>query len=162
MKISSKYKILGGFGIALLLNFLSALLIWQALIENKVNGCTNVGMAILIILEIGALAFLITQCKYIVIENETIIFINPLLPFLRQTKNWSEYDYYQTVQEDSRGGTYEAIWLIKDNVIKNRISSFYYRNYSDLKREIKADYKGGLQLNNFQQIGCLLGMKIKS
>jgi hypothetical protein len=84
-----------------------------------------------------------------------------LFPFIRKTKSWNSYDYYQTVEENARGGTYEAIWLVKDNYIKDRISSFYYSNYLDLKKDVKTDYKGELAINSLQQLGYLLGLKIK-
>src|SRR5690606_27796930 len=86
-----------------------------------------------IFLQLLFLFLLMKECRFIKIDNEKIIFINPILPFLRKTIYFNEYDYKHTVREYSRGGYYEALWLIKNGKLKDRISSFYYSNYSEIK-----------------------------
>lgn len=168
MKLKSKYKISGGFGLLILLNLGSASIVYvivQKLIENshKFNIWNENGTMYLIIFclifEGTFFALFVTQGKYIVIENESIRFVNPLFPFIKRTEKWSNYDYYYTVLESSRSGSYEAIWLIRNGKLKDRISSFYYTNYLHLKSEIKQEYKGELTLTQFEQVGCLLGLK---
>lgn len=170
MRSHSTYKIFGGFGLMLLLNLLSAFIVWVvikklATISFNTNIWNDNGILFAItfssILEGTFLALFMTQCRYIVVDNEKITFINPLFPFIKKTKRWSDYSYYQTIEEYSRWGTYEAVWLIKDNKLKDRISSFYYSNYETLRREIKRDYKGVLSLTPFEQLWCLFGLRIK-
>jgi hypothetical protein len=64
--------------------------------------------------------------------------------------------------EQSRGGAYEAIWLIKNNKVKARISSFYYLNYSVLKDSLNVVNRGERNTNPFIQLLYLLGLlKVK-
>ena len=57
---------------------------------------------------------------------------------------------------------HEAIWLIKNNKLKDRISSFYYTNFTELKAEIKTKNLGELEINQFKQLLCLFGLSIKN
>jgi len=106
------------------------------------------------------LTLLMMECKIIKIEADKIIFVNPLLPFLRKTKYLNEYDYKQTLEELRGSETYEALWLIKNGKLKNIISSFNYANYNELKKGINIEDRGRLRINLFKQMGCLFGMKI--
>jgi hypothetical protein len=167
--ITSKYKLFGGL---LLLSFIN--IIWFTItykIIMKLNEkITDVSYkwetmdftisGFVILLQLLFLFLLMKECRFIKVDNEKIIFINPVLPFLRKTKYFNEYDYKQTVREYSRGGYYEAVWLIKNGKLKDRISSFYYSNYSEIKDSINVNNRGRLKINEFKQLGCLLGMKI--
>ncbi len=51
------------------------------------------------------------------------------------------FDSYILVDERSRHTTHEAVWLVKNEKLKGRFSSFYYTNYPELKAKIKT--KGG-------------------
>lgn len=168
-KTSSKYKIFGGFGLLLLLTMIAGLLTWAVffkmranpfMLDSWINDKTRTAMMFALGIQGMTLFLIMTQCKYIIVDSEGITFVNPLLPFIRRTSKWSEYDHFQTVQEDSRGGTYEAVWLIKDNKLRDRFSSFYYSNYSGIKKGIKARNHGRLKINPVKQIFCLLGMRI--
>lgn len=33
------------------------------------------------------------DCRYIKIDDEKIIFINPVFPFIRATRYWKDFDY---------------------------------------------------------------------
>lgn len=105
---------------------------------------------------------LMSQCKFIITTPEGITFVNPLLPFIRTTKKWADYDYFQIVQESSTWTSYEAVWLIKDDKLKQRISSFYYSNYAEIVESIKAENRGQLEINQYRQLLCWFGQKIKS
>jgi hypothetical protein len=171
MTTKSKYKILGGFGLLLALNAVVGNLTWLVFIKLKTNPFfienwqdrpTRISMLFVLGLQGIFLLLLMTQCKFIILNSGGLKLINPLFPFIRKTRDWSDYDYYQTVQEYSRGGFYEAIWLIKDNQLKDRISSFYYTNYTELKAGIKTMNMGKLEMNPFRQLFCLFGLKIKN
>ena len=81
------------------------------------------------------------------------------MPFLRRFKQWTDFDYYILVDETSSYNTHEAVWLIKDEKIKERFSSFYYRNYTDMKKQIKTKGHGKKHFGQFEQFFAILGVK---
>ena len=134
---------------------------YHAILTHEELDTTIIAIvSFIILMELIFILLFMSECKYIKVEEDKVIFINPLLPFLRKTRYFSEYDYKQIVEEEARGGPHEALWLIKNGKLKVRISSFYYSNYSELKKSIKIMDKGRLLINPFKQIGCILGMKI--
>lgn len=167
--ITSKYKLFGGLPVLIFLNIIWLPLTWQVikmLVENLSNPYhewQGVGLGIsvcLVFLQLLFLFLLMKECRYIHIDNEKIVYVNPILPFVRKVRFFNDYDYKQTVQEYSRGRSHEALWLIKEDKLKDRISSFYYANYAELKDHIKVEDKGIIPMNRFRQLGCLLGMKV--
>ena len=168
--VSSKYKIFGGFSLLIALNGLIGLISYKLLCDSNISIDTvdftsdrNEIFPYLFILGLQSLLLVLfaTQNRYIIAGKTKITFINPLLPFMRHTCNWTDYDGYVTVKEQSRGSTHEAVWLIKNNKIKDRFSSFYYSNYESLKSEVQVKYKGELQAGPIKQLTSLMGMKIK-
>jgi len=170
--VRSKYKILGGFGLLIVLNFLMGILTLKLIFNSKVEVLSFdqifisgdiIVYGIIFGLQILLLVLFWTQNKFIISEFNQITYVNPLLPFIKTTKTWDTYDYWVTVDESSRGGTYEALWLIKNNRIEDRFSSFYYSNYSKLKRNVegKVKGKGPLRVGPIRQLAMLFGMKIK-
>lgn len=167
--IKSKYKIFGGLTLLIAVNIGFALITYKV-ISNLYQKCNVQGYewqdgdfivsGILILFQLLSLFLLMKDCRYIIIEGDRITFINALLPFIRKTVRFNEYDYKQTVREYSRAGYYEAVWLIKNGKLKTRIFSFYYSNYEELKHSINTPNKGSLKINQFKQLGCLLGMKV--
>jgi hypothetical protein len=105
---------------------------------------------------------LFTMFKRVTISHDSILFVNPLIPSLHATVSWTDYDSCYTVQEYTQYKNYEAIWLIKDNRIKNRISSFTYSNYLELRNAIQIDIKGELRMSRLRQTLCVMGLKIKN
>lgn len=170
----SFYKIFGGFGLLLAFNlcfgFLTYHFIANLVAEDRLSNLFTLNYwlydkergisAFLLSLQLAAFLFFCSQNKFIIVAPHQISFVNPLLPFLWTTRKWGEYDYYVTVQESARGGPHEAIWLIKDGRIKNRISSFYYCNYRELEHKIGCRFAGSLDVGSFKQLLCLLGMKV--
>lgn len=165
-----KYKLFGGFGLLLLFNISIGFFIYKAIIngleiqlfiiETWLNN-ENFWMVMFSSgIQIFFLLLFMTQNKFLILDDYGITFVNPLLPFLRKTRKWDYYSEFRTVTEHSQYNTYEAIWLIKDNKLANRVSSFYYRNYKDIKKGIKIDYSGRLRINPFKQLFVLFGMKI--
>jgi len=166
-QIHSKYKIFGGFGLLVGMNLFTLgicmLLITSKISVDKVDLVNDRSARIAYLFLFGMLflflLLLLTQCKRIIADKDGITFINPLLPFLRKTKRWSDFDYYITVDETSKYRTYEAIWLIKKRKINRRISSFYYSNYSDILSRVKSKRKGKKYFDPFSQIFLCLGLK---
>ncbi len=170
MKIKSKYSTLGGFGYLLFLVILSGFILPYMFprininpfsMESWHNEYTRIVMFFSLGFQALLVLFFISQCKYIISDHNGITFVNPIFPFIRKTRKWSDYDYYQTNQEATNGGSYEAIWLIKDDLLIDRISSFYYSNYGDIKDGIKAKNNGFLDISLTRQFFCLFGLKIK-
>ena len=170
-QIYSHYKIFGGFGLLLAFNIFFAFLVYKGLIVGReirlfdtatwLHNSNNKLVLFLLGIQLFWLLLFVTQCKFIIVNNHTITFVNPLLPFIRFRKKGTSYDYYLTIEEYSRGGTHEAVWLIKNGKVKSRISSFYYSNYQDLKDSLCLRDSGTLNANAFSQLFYLLGMRVK-
>ncbi len=168
--MKSKYKYFGGFGLLILLNLLISPLTYLLLfgpnassIAEIIKDQSSIITHITILgLQLLILTLFITQNKLIIITKENIKLTNPLIPFIRKKYQWNDFDYCVILMENSRGGQYEAIWLIKNDRIKVRFSSFYYKNYQRLKREIPIKKTGKFKASQFRQLGAVVfGMKIK-
>ncbi|TKK64870.1 hypothetical protein FC093_21700 [Ilyomonas limi] len=166
--VHSKYKIFGGFGLILGLNLLIGFGVYKLLTASKISVdkvdlVNDNGARIAYVILFGVLflflILLMTQCKRIIADKDGITFINPLLPFLRKRSNWTDFDYFITVDEDSKYSKHEAIWFIKNEKINKRISSFYYSNYFDLLSQVKSKGKGKQYFDPFSQLFALLRLK---
>ncbi|MFD3002598.1 hypothetical protein ACFS7Z_19665 [Pontibacter toksunensis] len=167
-KVYSKYKFFGGFGLLIGLNLLIGFASFKLLTASKISiehvdllndSDARFAYTIIIGLNLLFLLLFITQSRFIIVNTIGITFINPLLPLLRKTRSWSDFDYYITVDENSRYSTYEAVWLIKDGKLKGRFSSYYYSNYYEIKSQIKTRRGGKKYFNPFSQFFIILGMK---
>ncbi len=168
-KVYSNYS--GGFVLLIVVNILIGFLTFKLLTDSKISldkvDFINDSDAILLYSVICGLNLLTlisftTQCKFIIVDNNGITFINPLIPILRKTMQWSDFDYYILVDEAFKNDTHEAVWLIKDQKIKGRFSSFYYTNYTKLKRQIKTNGNGKKYYGPIRQLLTILGLiKIK-
>lgn len=167
-KVYSKYKIIGGFGLLLSLNILLGFGTYKLLTSSKISyekvdlindNSALFAYSVIIGLNLLFLILLATQSKFVIADKYGITFINPIIPFLRKSNQWTDFDYYILVDEDSRYETHEAVWLIKDKKIKGRFSSFYYTNYQDLKKQIKTKGHGKRHYGPFEQLFALLGLK---
>lgn len=162
---------MGGFGILLAINLYIGYLPWYLFPKVSINPFsaevwqhkeTLLLMVLFFAFQGIFVLLLMTQCKFIIATNEGITFVNPLLPFIRNKRNWTDYDYFQIVNESSLWFTHESVWLIKDNVLKERISSFYYSNYDEIKGKIKTENRGELEISQYRQLLCWFGRKINS
>ena len=167
-RVISSYKIFGGFGLLILLNGIIGLGTYKLLTSSKISidkvdllNDSDAQLAYGIILGLQFLFLLLfaTQNRFIIADREGITLINPLIPFLRSTYKWTDFDYYVTVEESSQHATHEAIWLIKDKKLKARFSSFYYSNYDDLIDQVRTTSKGDRDFNPFDQLFILMGLK---
>jgi glucan phosphoethanolaminetransferase (alkaline phosphatase superfamily) len=164
--IKSKYRFTGLLAL-IIPNLIWGFLTWTLFTATnfREHEKWNDRSLLIILLIVGSiqillLRLLMTQFRYIVINKETIKFANPFLPFISSTYTWSDFDYFQTVEEHSKYNTHQAIWLIKDDKIKRRVSSYYYTNYGAIISSIKTPYKGKLKMNPIRQVYCLLGGRI--
>lgn len=167
-KTYSRYKAFGGFGLLIGLNGLISFGTFKLLTASKVSydkvdllndSDALFAYSIIIGLNLLCLLLLMTQSKFVITDSSGITFINPLIPILRKRRLWSEFDYFILVDEDSRYSTHEAVWLIKNEKVKGRFSSFYYSNYQELKRQIKTNGKGKKNFSPFGQLTALMGLK---
>lgn len=152
--ITSKYNFKGGF-----LLLVAMILIGFVLLIIAPIKLTTFYLYFVTFQSLLLLLFFMKECRFIRIDHEKIVYTNPVLPFLKKTKYFHDYDYFHTVEERSRSNSYETIWLIKNKVLVDRISSFYYSNYSEMKQSIPNN-KGPLSINSFKQIACRFGMEI--
>jgi hypothetical protein len=166
-RIYSKYKIFGGFGLLVGLNLLIGFGTFKLLTSSKISydkvdllndNEALIAYSVIIGLNLLFLILLATQSKFVIADYNGITFINPLIPILRNTKQWTDFDYFILVDETSRYDTHEAVWLIKDEKIKGRFSSYYYTNYKDLKKQIKTKGLGKKHYGPFEQLFALIGM----
>jgi hypothetical protein len=157
LKISS-------FLIVLLINFLVGILFWNTFIKagKKVFEFwenNKLIFLLIIFLEVFAL-ILFFQLKKIIIEKDKVIFKSLLFPFIKKERLFSYYDFSNFVDEQSKIGNYETLWLFKNGKLEDQISSFYYSNYTKLKFEQKVQNKGKLKVNSFKKIYLKLGGKL--
>ncbi|MCD8194339.1 MAG: hypothetical protein LUD74_07340, partial [Tannerellaceae bacterium] len=90
-------------------------------------------VCMLFLVELLLLDIFFKDCRRIRVDREKIVFIHPLLPFIRKSYRWSKLDYHLTVVEYAKaGGVYENTWLIRKGRVKARISGFYIANYMDI------------------------------
>jgi hypothetical protein len=162
---------LGGTGIIIGINIYLAIKLWTLAPKSEASPFSleswqnpSVRIMMLIFLGVQAIGILlyVTQCKIIIVTDDGIAFINPLLPFIRKTLKWEAYDYYHLVEEHSIWWKYESVWLIKDNQLKDRFSSFYYSNYAAIKAGIRIENHGKLKLGISKQFRYWWGGKIKN
>ena len=154
------------FLLVLFINFLAGILFWTIFVESGKKvfefdfwNNRKLIFLLLIFLEIFALNMLL-QLKKIVIEKDKIIFKNLIFPFVKKERLFSYYDFSKFVDEQSKTGQYEALWLFKNGKLEDQISSFYYSNYVKLKFELKVQNKGKLKINSFKQMYLKLGGKL--
>ena len=157
---------LTSFLLVLIINFLIGLLFWTIFIKPGIRifdvEFWNNGKLILLLimfLEVFALSLLF-KFKGITIEKDKVIFKNLLFPFIKKERHFTYYDFSKFVDEQSKTGYYESLWLFKNGKLEDQISSFNYSNYTKLKFELKVQNKGKLKINTFKQIYLKLGGKL--
>ncbi len=158
----AKFRLLG-FGLVVVLlalvTFLAFIVI-KVLFENKTIINTLLIAGVIIIWFI-VVVFFGGQCRRIKIYSDRILYINLVFPFINKTRFFKDYDYITVVQESSNAGTFDSMWLISNNKLKDRISSFYYSNYNELENSINIKNTGNNSMGMFKQLACTFGYKIK-
>ena len=96
----------------------------------------------LIIFTVSYLVFGELRTKYINVElNKNEIIVKRFLGLKAERYRVSEIEGWKYSLLPSRGGTYEYLYLYKNNKKQIKISEFYHKNYKQLKSEIQAQYK---------------------
>ncbi|MEJ1238433.1 hypothetical protein WBG78_09900 [Chryseolinea sp. T2] len=167
-RVCSNYKLFGGFGLLIALNGIIGFGAYKLLTSSNISidkvdllndNDARFTYAVILGLLTLFLVLFITQNRFIIASREEIVFINPLIPFLRKKYKWTDFDYYVTVDESSRHASHEAVWLIKNGKLEARFSSFYYSNYDDLLGQISTRNEGGKDFSVFDQLLILLRLK---
>lgn len=165
-KTKSKLRFFGGFGLViammLLLSFLAFILIKEQLTLFNDQNSKLILVTTIVIAWLFALAFLGGQSKIVTVYTDRITYTNLLFPFIQKTRFFHDYDYCITVTESSQAGNFDVLWLIKNNKLKDRISSLYYSNYDQLEHSIKIIHKGKNKMGMFKQLRSLLGCAIEN
>ncbi|MCC8132945.1 MAG: hypothetical protein LIP04_04690 [Tannerellaceae bacterium] len=166
MVVRSHYRIISVLLALLVIGILSILgyfLICMLLLDPEaLQGepvYVTVGLWIWLVLVFLVLRIVLKDIRHIRIDQGKIVFIHPLLPFLRKSYRWKSLDYFLVVSEMSvRGGSRDAIWLIKNRRLKARIPGFYFANYYDLQNAIGVPSQGEAYINPFKQLLCAWGI----
>ena len=103
--------------------------------------------------------------RFFYLANIKIIVNKNLIEFKRlftsEKYKPEELDYYFIDSEFANFNRYETLYIVKSKKIVERISSFDYSNYNDLKKVFENKLKLETKINFIQQLGVILGMKIK-
>jgi len=103
--------------------------------------------------------------RFFYLANIKIIVNKNLIEFKRlftsEKYKPEELDYYFIDSEFANFNRYETLYIVKSKKIVERISSFDYSNYNDLKKVFENKLKLKTKINFIQQLGVILGMKIK-
>jgi len=167
-RVYSHYKIFGGFGLLLVLTGAVGFGLFKLLTSSKISidkvdllhdQNAFLTYSFVFALFVLFLVLFTTQNRFIIADREKIVLVNPLIPFLRKTYEWADFDYYVTVDEYSQYSTHEAVWLVKNGRLKVRFSSFYYSNYEDLLNQVGTTSISGKYFGPFDQLFILLGLK---
>jgi hypothetical protein len=82
------------------------------------------------------------RTKFIIIEIEkNEIKIKRFLGLKTETYRFSEIKGWKNSHLTSNGGTYEYLYLYKNNKKIIKISEFYHKNYLQLKNKIQLDFE---------------------
>lgn len=161
-RLESKYRLLGGFGILIVLCLVALGGVVVSCVNNHQNdgtglftlengesGACFLALSILVM----ALILLSTQCRYIVMDESGISFANPIFPFFRRHYPWEYFDGFVTTGESLRyrPEKIEATWLLRNHKVSRRISSYYYSNYDELINNLKINNLGKRNFNMIEQ-----------
>ena len=89
-------------------------------------------------------------------NKQEIIFSHIFLK-TKKTYLFSDFDYFIETIEDSRQGSFKAIYLIKNKRLKNAIRGFYYSNIDELQEALT-----GIQNMGFKKFGWLSSLLVYS
>jgi hypothetical protein len=148
----------------LFINFTTGILFLNIFIDAdirlfKFKEDSSFVLLIIFFLEIFALN-LLRNLKKITIEKDKIIFQNILFPFIKKERLFSYYDFSKFIEERTKLGAYEALWLFKNGKLEDQISSFYHSNYTKLNSEIKIQNKGFLEITIFKSLFLKFGGRL--
>ncbi len=151
----------------LIIHFLTFILsvVFSLIIYSNVKGLIS-AFSIMIILKItflsGAL-FLIWTFFYkihtkIIITKDDITFQKL---FNSKKYQFNDLEYFFEKQEFAKHRKYSALFLVKENKIIERISSFDYSNYEELKSKITLSEYKNTEVYFYDLVKILIGLNPK-
>ena len=109
--------------------------------------------------------FYLMILRFFYINNTKIIVHKRLIEFKSFMNNRKykpeDIDYYLIAYDYARFEKYEAFYLVKNERIVERVSSFDYANYESLKNVFDFKDRKEIRINLIQKISIILGFKIK-
>ncbi|WP_213277095.1 hypothetical protein [Chryseobacterium indologenes] len=151
----------------LIIHFLTFILsvVFSLIIYSNLKGLTS-AFNIMIILKITFLLgvlFLIWTFFYkihtkIIITKEDITFQKM---FSSKKYNFNDLEYFFEKQEFAKHRKYSALFLVKENKIIERISSFDYSNYEELKSKITISESRNTEVFFYDLVKILIGLNPK-
>ncbi|MDR6463351.1 hypothetical protein [Chryseobacterium sediminis] len=151
----------------LIIHFLTFILslVFSLIIYSNLKGLIS-AFNIMIILKITFLLgvlFLIWTFFYkihtkIIITKEDITFQKM---FNSKKYNFNDLEYFFEKQEFAKHRKYSALFLVKENKIIERISSFDYSNYEELKSKITISESRNTEVFFYDLVKILIGLNPK-
>jgi len=151
----------------LIIHFLTFILslVFSLIIYSNLKGLIS-AFNIMIILKTAFLLgvlFLIWTFFYnihtkIIITKEDITFQKI---FNSKKYNFNDLEYFFEKQEFAKHRKYNALFLVKENKIIERISSFDYSNYEELKSKITISESKNTEVYFYDLVKILIGLNPK-
>lgn len=149
------------FGLSIILSLSLLFLQNPSVVEAKFwNEWQSIMIVILAITIVTFGCLPLLKMKTICIEGHQITFQNYVFGSNIRKVRVQDFDYYQTIQEESENGMFEATWLIKNGKLMNAFSTYQYSNYNALRSALNLKYKGQLDISPIKQLCCRFGLKI--
>lgn len=155
------------FNTILILSFLVFILsfITFGIVKDSIIELTNEFSWTELLRVIKWISLYLILYRFFYLANIKIIVNKNLIEFKRlftsEKYKPEELDYYFIDSEFANFNRYETLYIVKSKKIVERISSFDYSNYNDLKKVFDNKLKLETKINFIQQLGVILGMKIK-
>lgn len=166
--VKTKLKLFGAYGLvitlALFLVCFSFYLLYHLLFDFK--ELVDEPWPILIIFVPFTASFLILETirngRNIKVQKSGLYIYEFLNTRSFKIYSWSDFEYWITVEEQSNSGNHESIWIVKKDKSFIRISSFYLKNYTEIKGivSINLDYSGNKRFNQFKLLWYVLRSKL--
>lgn len=169
--ILSSYKVFGGFGLLIILNGLIGFVTYHLIVKMRfdffsITTWTEneniIGPIIIFIFQLVLIRLLLNENRFLIIKENRLTLYNPILPIIHKTIILSELDYCMNISENSRYAEHEALYFVKNGKVIDRISSFYYSNYPELKKGLGIKVKGNQRIGILKQMGIVMfGLTVK-
>jgi hypothetical protein len=169
-KVVSRLKFKGTF-ILLFANLGTGFLLYNIIFNSTIktfeaetwrncDGCLLIiGFALMQLLLIYQLS---KNTTIIVVNDKKELYINWVFPFLTRIKPKDYYDGYIIVKEPSKYRDYDAIYLLRNGYVKDRLSEFNYTNVNVLKRSLNVKKVKCSGINMFKVVlFVMFGIKVR-
>ena len=164
-------EIFGGLGIIIIITLVWSILTYNIFFNSEIEPfeletwTKGIDWAFLIftaIIEMIFLRILIKDNRVIIIKEDKVIFKSWVLPIFSKMRKKTFYDGYILVSETNRyGNVYQAMYLIRNGRITDRISSFYYKNFDSIVNSLDIKFLGRRKISFIKQLLVGLGVKVR-